>query len=102
MAKIKKLTNQDGTLAHYYFWCPGCKHGHGFDERWKFNGDYDKPTFTPSLLVNAHLSEEAKKNPYNKRCHLFMTDGKIRFLGDCEHELAGKTVEMEDINDKDW
>jgi len=32
--------------------CPGCKHYHVFDQRWTFNGDFDKPTFTPSMLVN--------------------------------------------------
>ena len=27
-------------------------------------------------------------------CHSFVTDGKIQFLGDCTHELAGQTVEL--------
>jgi hypothetical protein len=32
-------------------------------------------------------------------CHSYVTDGKIRFLDDCTHELAGKTVELEDVPD---
>jgi hypothetical protein len=36
-------------------------------------------------------------NPAMPRCHLFITDGKIEYLADCTHELAGKTVEMEEV-----
>ncbi|MCP8600812.1 anaerobic dehydrogenase, partial [Acinetobacter baumannii] len=32
------------------------------------------------------------------RCHLFLTDGKIQFLSDCHHELAGLTVDMVPID----
>lgn len=28
-------------------------------------------------------------------CHSFVFDGEIRFLGDCTHALAGKTVPLE-------
>jgi hypothetical protein len=31
------------------------------------------------------------------RCHIFVRDGKIQFLNDCTHELAGKTVPMEPL-----
>jgi hypothetical protein len=27
-------------------------------------------------------------------CHVFVENGKIRFLDDCTHELAGKTVDI--------
>ena len=79
----------------YYFKCPGCKYLHPFHtdasahpngSTWQFNGNVDKPTFTPSLLVNDHYPPS--------RCHLFLTDGKIQFLSDCHHELAGQTVDM--------
>ena len=32
---------------------------------------------------------------YGHRCHSFVTDGKIRFLNDCTHEMAGETVDLE-------
>jgi hypothetical protein len=80
----------------YWFFCPGCKRSHAFtvgppkrgpeDPRWEFNGDFDKPTFKPSLLCNKDYPES--------RCHSFVTDGKIEFLGDCWHELKGQTVEV--------
>ena len=88
--RVYKLNNQAGELSDYGFYCPGCKCHHSYDiKRWKFNGDFKKPTFTPSLLIWA--SRPAL------RCHLFVTDGRIRYLGDCFHHLAGKTIEMESI-----
>ncbi len=75
------------------FHCPGCKYSHPFeidceDRGWTWNGSMDKPTFTPSLLVNQHSPEA--------RCHSYVTDGKIKFLDDCFHELKGQTVDLPD------
>ena len=73
----------------YFFHCPGCKAAHGFHvPHWTFNGSMEAPTFTPSLLCNGH-------DPAT-RCHSFVTDGKIQFLGDCHHALAGQTVDVPD------
>jgi hypothetical protein len=33
------------------------------------------------------------------RCHFFVRDGQIQFLEDCHHNLKGKTVPMEDLDD---
>jgi len=80
----------DFREGHHAIHCPGCKNVHLFncEERgWKFNGDYDKPTFTPSMLVNQHDPKT--------RCHSFVTDGNIRFLSDCFHDLKNKTVPLE-------
>ena len=74
---------------YYIFWCPGCEGYHGYRTdpgMWKFNGDLERPTFTPSLLNYA--------NEASPRCHLFVTDGMIRYCSDSDHALAGKTVEM--------
>jgi hypothetical protein len=71
--------------------CPGCMCGHGIEvPYWSWNGSLDKPTFTPSLLVNGSMPEI--------RCHSFITDGKIQFLSDCFHKLAGQTVEIPDFD----
>jgi len=59
---------------------------------WTWNGSYDSPTFTPSLLIN-------KNNDGGyPRCHSFVTNGQIEFLADCTHTLAGKTVRMEEAD----
>lgn len=87
------------------FWCPGCKEPHPYRTQrhpneagypvWNFNGDLEKPTFTPSLLVNAN-------SPGYIRCHLFLTDGQLQFCSDSEHELAGKTVPCPEWDDERW
>lgn len=94
MAKVKKeiFSNK----IHYRIECPGCKTHHFLDERWKFNGDYEKPTFSPSLDYNGGRYEDHEV--YIKlHCHSFIKDGKIRFLNDCSHELKGQTVDLLDI-----
>lgn len=81
------------------FFCPGCKYGHSFRvggdlsrPQWTWNGSFERPTFTPSLLVN--------KDYPAQRCHLFMIDGRIQFLPDCHHSLAGQTVECPDWDER--
>jgi hypothetical protein len=77
------------------FWCPGCKNGHVFYTnapdypQWTFNGNLEKPTFTPSLL--AYHTENGQQITL---CHLFLTNGQIQFLGDCPHELKNQTVPL--------
>lgn len=91
MAKVRLSMNRA------FFHCPGCGFGHAFRIRapandssgpvWEFNGDVDKPTFSPSLLLDDPKA----------RCHLFVRDGKIEFCSDCHHALAGTIVEMQEV-----
>ena len=76
------------------FECPGCGYAHVVDKRWFFNGNFEKPTFKPSVLVN--------KDEPNRRCHSFVLAGKIKFLKDCHHELAGKIVNLPDLDSDEW
>jgi hypothetical protein len=71
----------------YLAYCPGCQEYHLFDQRWTFNGDFDNPTFTPSMLVD--------KDRPDSRCHSFLMAGQWRFLDDCFHELKNQLVVME-------
>lgn len=81
-----------GTYV-YAFRCPGCCKTHSFrtlatlrpHQQWDWNGSLSAPTVNPSILYEA---EEGR------RCHLFLTNGKVKFLGDCWHPLAGQTVPM--------
>ncbi len=52
-------TTADGTMPDgeaYVFWCPGCDCHHIFNTLrqrrpvWTFDGDMERPTFSPSLL----------------------------------------------------
>lgn len=80
------------------FHCVGCGYEHSFRvtpdasrPQWKWNGSVERPTFYPSLVVN-------RDHP-KSRCHLIMTDGRIQYLQDCWHKLAGQMVEVPDWED---
>ncbi len=100
MAKARAEKREDGKVWGYSVECPGCGHPHVFNvdipgeankagrPRWSFNGDVDRPTFSPSMLTwNGNGPSGEKLN----KCHLFVTDGVIDFLGDTTaHALRGK------------
>lgn len=105
MAKVKEYVimdyprNPDGSrnwnapqerVGGWRFMCPGCGYSHSFDYRWEFNGDADRPTFKPSLLLKID-------DGWYYDCHSFVKDGRIIFLSDCTHELAGQTVELPEM-----
>ena len=109
----KLRTLEGGSLG---FWCPGCKKMHGvrittLADNWTFNGNGDAPTFQPSVLVRwdsgeppvtSENFEQYERAPWPQTdkhnvCHSFVTDGRIQFLGDCTHSLAGQTVDMPDF-----
>ncbi|MDT8901815.1 DUF6527 family protein [Anaeroselena agilis] len=84
------------------FWCPGCKSYHLVSIKpanpngWDFAGDAERPTLSPSILVNGIAQFH---NPAVPRCHSFVREGKIQFLSDCTHELAGQTVELPEVEE---
>jgi hypothetical protein len=82
-----------GDKVHRYFiQCPGCKEEHQFNDGWKFNGDMENPTFSPSLLVQGGRGFGDAYEDF--RCHSFIRDGRIQFLNDCTHHLKGQTVDL--------
>lgn len=105
MPKIVEVEHK----LNWTFFCPGCKCHHGISTKapaptWSWNGDVEKPTFSPSLLVKMGpkadpVTHLAPKGAPRQVCHSFIREGRIEFLSDCTHELAGQTVEMEEIDD---
>ena len=98
--RCKALSGPGGKLRGYIVFCPGCECGHLFHTEpwgrdghpgpvWTFDGNTERPTFGPSMLVNPSTPE--------RRCHSYVRDGKIQFLNDCYHDLKGTTVELPDI-----
>jgi len=85
------------------FWCPGCDGAHivmtgeGPGPRWEYNGNPDAPTFIPSVLVTYDGADAGIDGAPPAVCHSHVTDGRIQFLGDCKHALAGQTVELPDF-----
>lgn len=103
MPKLHSVSHQPGDgQADYVFWCPACQCGHGVwttgkngvtGAVWNFNGNMEKPTFTPSLRIEGPM----KSGGPVVICHTNVTDGMIQYHSDCTHAFAGKRVPMEDF-----
>lgn len=104
--RIAAATDGDRFLI---FWCPGCDQPHGprvegpddpdpakRKPKWTWNGDRARPTLQPSILVHTDGRDGTKK------CHSYVTDGQIQFLGDSYHSLAGQTVPIPEWPKEDW
>lgn len=111
-----KLRRGEGGVL--LFWCPACAEAHQVRvdgdgrPRWGFNGDPQRPTLTPSVLVRSgcfvpeHKGQCwcSSKDPEGEdwgftcaQCHFYLTDGRLHFLSDCSHALAGQVVELPDF-----
>ena len=110
--KLKRVNNTDGEHYGWRFHCPGCDEEHVIDRTWQCDDDPEKPTISPSILVYAHKmcvldanGEPTKDEAGNLvtkdsfRCHSFVRAGRIEFLGDSTHPLAGQTVGLPDIGE---
>lgn len=104
MAKIFLLQDDADELS-YGFYCEGCKCSHWFRVRyktftresvnrppnialWSWNGNFEKPTITPSIDCNRSSPE--------LRCHSIVTDGMIHFLNDSYHDFKGRIIPLVD------
>lgn len=84
----------------YWHWCPACEETHPLYDNWKFNGNVDCPTFSPSFKhsglrtvnVNGRWTGEyvrdAAGKPVDGTCHYIITDGKIQFCSDSWHKRS--------------
>lgn len=123
--KLATYSSDDGQTIEFF--CPGCKETHIIPvgaqhegAHWGWNGDTEKPTLTPSILVRSgHFASHYRLGDhcwctFNKEdgtpdahpykcvvCHSFVTNGQILFLQDCTHELAGQTVDIPDYPTKE-
>lgn len=116
-----------GKSLTYY--CQGCKGAHGITvvagtkpkPCWQWNGDVNKPTFEPSVLVRTTGAPEGRDimtpeeeaeydaiyakggreavyaSRFGRVCHTFVRNGMVQFLGDCTHEFAGQTVPLPEL-----
>lgn len=105
--RAKRIPNGDGSPYGIRFECPGCGEPHVVPTTpsanvWGFNEDLARPTLTPSILVHPAerwAPELPSKRRTTPRCHSFVTDGRIQFLGDSTHALAGQTVDLPEIKE---
>lgn len=108
---VRASLGSNGTLPgrRVAFWCPGCDEAHSVTVEapngWGWNGDLERPTFTPSVLVGGvqweadsgfHRPTHTVGAGMPRVCHSYVADGRIRFLTDSTHGLGGKTVDLPD------
>lgn len=116
LRKVNLTVPKDTPPATYCLvWCPGCEDMHQIyvegrspSHTWEWNGDEQKPTFSPSLLVRGKQWPEDSEfymptHPVSPGgdtvCHSFIRGGQWEFLADSTHHLAGQTVEMPPLPD---
>lgn len=120
MSRAKIVTDSDGRFYGIHFDCPGCiwsdsgrpkrvvlpvdwtppgyeRSPHVSGKPWGFNGNLELPTFTPSVLGRWDEWQGDGVPAKSHVCHSFVRNGRIEFLGDCTHALAGQTVDLPDI-----
>ena len=92
--KVKELKEKFDGKRRVIILCPGCRaagidaiHCLAVPSIHSFNEDFEKPTFSPSLMAPGT----------QVRCHSYVEDGMIRFLDDCTHPLKGQTVPLLDF-----
>jgi Family of unknown function (DUF6527) len=93
MSKVRPM-----AAGGQVFSCPGFGRVHQLNTQpakavWEFNGDLDRPTFRPSILVRFGRTA-GEGQVVHGVCHSYVTEGRIQFLDDCTHTLAGATVEI--------
>ena len=91
-----------GVVASLAALCPACgfehvfgvdleEHGKWGDDSpiWEFDGNYESPTFSPSMLSNKDRADK-----HHPLCHSYLQKGTWRFLDDCTHDMPGSYVPM--------
>lgn len=93
--KVIESKQDKGTVIYK---CVGCGKYHIINTNendlpaWGFNGDFDNPTLSPSILMRMPIKDNLLI------CHHFVNNGFIEFCSDSTHELAGQKVEMPHID----
>jgi hypothetical protein len=111
--KANIVVDKEGRYCGIHYECPGCEPGGHFIPtdwtpqgyvqspdyadypRWHFDGNLQRPTLSPSILSYCEWGPERRKSV----CHSFVRDGRIEFLSDCTHTLAGQTVELPELSE---
>ena len=89
---------EGGEPTHF---CPACKSLHTFNvnkqrpngARWSWDGNIDKPTFTPSMNIRLGPLLGGKM----LICHYTLIKGVIKYMNDCTHKMRGQIVDLPPI-----
>lgn len=91
MSQVSSVLRKGATA--FFHWCPACEMMHPLPFSWQFDGNVDKPTFSPSFAQTyVHWTggiNEATGQGIGERssrlCHCVITAGMIQFHSDSWH-----------------
>lgn len=113
--KLRRYVDAKGAPIGWSHYCQACRQIHVFNVeqptrawpefgikggvRWTFNGNLERPTFGPSMLITAggFTSEAGKKVKKRTVCHYHLQDGILKYCADSPHAFANKQVPLEEI-----
>ncbi len=103
-AKLRRAQNG------YIHWCPPCGETHRLPDGWTFDGNVDRPTFSPSFKHTGKQTVKDERGEWTGEwvcgadgkaldwcCHYILTAGVLNYCGDCTHALAGQSVPLPDL-----
>ena len=103
-----KMRRADGR---YFHWCPACQEMHPLPDSWTFNGNVERPTFSPSFKTTfTHWTGGVAESGHGlgerqeRICHYIIADGKIHFCADSWHgrsDVADMPDLPRDLTDTD-
>lgn len=91
MAQVSKVLRQG--VGRFFHMCPACIEMHPLPESWQFDGNLEKPTFSPSFRQSfvrwsggTDPSGRGIGEKVDVECHYIITAGNIHFCGDSWHK----------------
>lgn len=96
--RIREYTKNPGVS---YIFCTACQEFHSIHTKipdvngtiYNITGTLQQPTITP-LVVRVIEKFNKSKHSADHICNGVVTEGQIRYLENCTHTLAGKSVEL--------
>lgn len=85
----KSLRRANMGYVHY---CPPCDEMHMLPDAWAFNGDVERPTFSPSFKHTMPVAEGVPQI-----CHYTITGGVVQYHSDCTHSMKDQTVPLSEL-----
>lgn len=78
--------------GRFFHWCPSCKEMHPLPDGWAFDGNVEKPTFSPSFKhTSVQWADGVDEQgiglgeKQDRVCHYIITSGRIHFCSDSWH-----------------
>lgn len=104
---IAKIYREADGVDYLWFFCDGCETHHRVPvtgpKAWGWNGSVDAPTVTPSIKTwwpktrGGDVVVDEWGKAVDHVCHSYVRDGRIEYLADSTHRLAGQTVPLAEM-----